>query len=162
MSITPQQILEGAVDGAKAGLKATVPMGATMRMGLMATSTAERVPFSAVMKTIERHAGFRVDEPTHAAASWAGHLAYGAAFGAVLGAAQAALPQQARSTAARTSIGAVFGLGLWAASYLGWLPAMGILKSAKKSPVGFNATNIAAHLVWGGAAGATLARTSRR
>lgn len=158
MSITPQQILDGAVTGAKAGMQATVPMGATMRLGMMATSSPSRVPFSAVMKTIEKKVGLQVTEPEHVAASWAGHMAYGAAFGALFGAAQAALPQQARTTGVSTAIGAAFGLSLWAASYLGWLPAMGIMKSARKSSAGFNATNIAAHLVWGGATGAKLGR----
>lgn len=156
---TVRTILYGAIDGAKAGAAATVPMGATLRLGLMATDTSQRVPFSAVMKSIERKVGVHVDEPVHDAAAWAGHVASGAAFGALFGAATSLLPAQARSPAKDAAWGAVFGLGLWAASYLGWLPAPGVLRFAKRGPAALNATNIAAHLVWGGATGARLART---
>lgn len=45
--------------------------------------------------------------------------------------------------------GALFGTALWAGSYLGWLPAAGILPSPKVTPRKRTALMIAAHLVWG-------------
>lgn len=38
-----------------------------------------------------------------------------------------------------------------AASYFGWIPALGILKPANANPGRRNATMILAHVVWGGA-----------
>jgi uncharacterized membrane protein YagU involved in acid resistance len=54
--------------------------------------------------------------------------------------------------------GALFGVGVWAASYLGWLPAAGILRPATREPAGRNAMMIASHAVWG----ASLAVISER
>ncbi|HAE50229.1 MAG: hypothetical protein CMO30_07955 [Tistrella sp.] len=38
---------------------------------------------------------------------------------------------------------------MWAASYLGWIPAARILKPATRHPWRRNLLMIAAHLVWG-------------
>ena len=40
---------------------------------------------------------------------------------------------------------------MWAASYLGWIPAAGLLKPATEHPARRNFMMIAAHLVWGAA-----------
>lgn len=47
--------------------------------------------------------------------------------------------------------GALFGVGIWAASYFGWIPTAGILKPPTRHPAARNALMIAAHLVWGAA-----------
>ena len=47
--------------------------------------------------------------------------------------------------------GALAGGGVWMASYLGWLPGMGILKPATRHPGRRNALMLGAHLVWGAA-----------
>ena len=52
--------------------------------------------------------------------------------------------------------GACYGLAVWAGSYLGLLPALGVLKPATEHPVRRIALMIAAHLVWGAALGATV------
>lgn len=49
--------------------------------------------------------------------------------------------------------GAAYGLGVWAISYLGWLPLFGILIPATHHPRRRNALMIAVHLVWGSATG---------
>jgi uncharacterized membrane protein YagU involved in acid resistance len=43
----------------------------------------------------------------------------------------------------------LFGLVVWASSYLGWLPALHVLPSASHVNVGRNFMVIASHLVWG-------------
>ena len=45
--------------------------------------------------------------------------------------------------------GIAFGLGVWTASYLGLLPALGILKPATQHPLRRNLLMIGAHVVWG-------------
>jgi hypothetical protein len=52
--------------------------------------------------------------------------------------------------------GAAFGLGVWTASYLGLLPALGILKPATEHPARRNLLMIGAHVVWGSALGAAM------
>jgi uncharacterized membrane protein YagU involved in acid resistance len=45
--------------------------------------------------------------------------------------------------------GALAGIALWTASYLGWLPAMGILSPATRHPWRRNLLMIVAHVIWG-------------
>ena len=69
-----------------------------------------------------------------------GHFLYGG----LCGAAFTALP--ARHSAAA---GAVYGIAVWVASYFGWIPAAGILRSATDHPLRRNLMMIVAHAVWG-------------
>lgn len=41
------------------------------------------------------------------------------------------------------------GAAIWAGSYFGWVPALGILTPASEHPRRRNALMIAAHIVWG-------------
>ncbi len=49
--------------------------------------------------------------------------------------------------------GALFGLIVWSASYLGLLPALSISPSADEEPARRNILMIAAHIVWGSTTG---------
>ena len=51
--------------------------------------------------------------------------------------------------------GVLFGLVVWAGSYLGLLPLLGISASGDREPLRRNLMMIAAHTVWGAAMGAT-------
>jgi hypothetical protein len=68
------------------------------------------------------------------------HFGYGAAAGALFG-----------LIAPRGGVlsGCAYGVAVWAASYLGWIPAAGILRPATVHPADRNALMITAHLVWG-------------
>jgi hypothetical protein len=68
------------------------------------------------------------------------HFGFGGAAGALLGG------YRVRPTA---SLGALFGITVWTASYLGWIPLAGILKPATQHPPKRNGLMIMAHLVWG-------------
>jgi uncharacterized membrane protein YagU involved in acid resistance len=57
--------------------------------------------------------------------------------------------------------GVAYGLGVWTASYLGLLPALGLLAPATEHPARRNALMIAAHVVWGASLGITAKRLSR-
>lgn len=76
------------------------------------------------------------------AASVLAHFAYGAAVGALY-APLRFLPASAPIK------GAGLGLAVWAVSYLGLLPALGLLSSAAHHPARRNALMIVAHLIWG-------------
>ena len=45
--------------------------------------------------------------------------------------------------------GPASGVAVWLASYMGWIPAVGILEPAPRHPVRRNGLMIGAHLVWG-------------
>ena len=53
-------------------------------------------------------------------------------------------------------IGAAAGAAIWLASYMGWVPALNLLKPATEHPARRNALMIAVHLVWGAATAAAL------
>jgi hypothetical protein len=88
-----------------------------------------------------------MSEPQRQGLTALAHFGYGAGAGAVYAALAPHLTQ-------RPVLGGVaFGLGVWAASYLGWLPALGLPASAPDETPRRNALMIAAHLVYGGALG---------
>jgi uncharacterized membrane protein YagU involved in acid resistance len=74
---------------------------------------------------------------------WAGtavaHVAYGAA---------AAMPLPFVMRRSSAGLAAVYGLAVWAASYLGWLPLLGIQTFPTRHPLRRTAAMIAAHVVW--------------
>jgi uncharacterized membrane protein YagU involved in acid resistance len=77
------------------------------------------------------------------------HYGYGTAMGAIYGVVQRHV--RMRSVPA----GIAFGLGVWAVSYLGWLPTFGWRASAGRQSVRRNLMMIAAHIVWGAVLGAS-------
>ncbi|MFC4638966.1 DUF1440 domain-containing protein [Deinococcus hohokamensis] len=79
-------------------------------------------------------------------ASVVNHFAYGAAVGALYA------PLRGRPEPAALK-GTGLGLLVWTASYLGLLPATGLLSSATHHPARRNALMIVAHVIWGSATG---------
>jgi uncharacterized membrane protein YagU involved in acid resistance len=84
------------------------------------------------------------------------HVGYAALTGAVF---STMAPRKAGVGAA---VGALFGLGVWATSYLGWLPVWGVRQPITYDPVARTRLMIAAHLVWGATAGVILAQMGSR
>lgn len=140
--------------GALAGLAATAPMSLAMKLMHEQLPPEEKYPLPPrqVAEGIAEAAGVNehLDEDDREAATWASHFAYGAACGAVYGALGGGLKKHGALA------GAGFGVAVWAGSYLGWLPAAGILSPATEHPPRRNALMIAAHVVWGLAAGALV------
>jgi len=77
------------------------------------------------------------------------HFGYGAAMGALYGG--VVRPVVSTSTLGEKNhlAGVGWGLAVWTGSYLGLLPALGILSPATRHPARRNALMIAAHVVWG-------------
>jgi XapX domain-containing protein len=88
-----------------------------------------------------------LSEEHHAKLTWINHFGYGAAAGIVYELVKERLPGPP------VVAGALFGLGVWAGSYLGWLPAADLHPPATEEGPNRNALMIAAHLVWGAALG---------
>jgi hypothetical protein len=150
------------ITGALAGLAATAPMTLAMEAMHRYLPAVERYPLPPRLiteKIIEKTGGGgRLFEEEHRRLSLAAHFAYGAAAGAVYA------PLAARMGFSPMAGGALYGLTVWAGSYLGLLPAIGILRPATQHPARRTALMIAAHVVWGATTGALIGRgrNSRR
>ena len=134
---------ENALAGAEAGLIATIAMTAFMATGhrwLLPTKQRYPLPprlitdFLQGSPTLGRRTTGRID--AHKL-----HFLFGAATGAAYGA--------GRVQGASQLAGITYGLAVWAASYLGWIPAIGALPPAHQQPRERTLLMIAAHIVWG-------------
>ena len=128
--------------GGIAGFVGTMAMTAAMRRLHQKLPAEERYPLPPreIVDSAAGKAG--VDLPDEAAKdlTTAAHFAYGAAVGAMIGALN---PRPSKPT------GAVAGVAVWVASYMGWIPAVNILEPGTRHPRRRNALMIASHLVWG-------------
>jgi putative membrane protein len=86
------------------------------------------------------------------------HFGYGAMMGTLYG----PLGKRQSTPQSASVQGIVFGLLVWAGSYLGLLPLLGMSESGHRETVRRNLMMIAAHVVWGAAMGATTAVLNRR
>ena len=145
---------QGLLAGAAAGLVATLPMTAAMvaMHGELPARERQPLPPRRITMRAAGKAGVRehLDEPQRTAATLVAHFGYGTAVGSMLG---ALAPRGAAKAAAA---GATFGLVVWAVSYLGLMPAMGLYPSATRDTARRNLLMIIAHLVWGGTAGVLI------
>jgi hypothetical protein len=135
--------------GGIAGVAATLAMTSVMSRLHRRLPEAERYPLPP-REITERVLG-GTDEQIRDRAMTA-HFLYGGACGAALA--------FVRPTAGPAE-GALAGMAIWAGSYFGWVPGLGILRPASAHPARRNALMIAAHLVWGTAAAAGLGELFR-
>lgn len=159
------------VSSALAGLLASIPMGLVM-IGLNRALPASKrswykrfiaLPPRQITHRMARRAGLgrlvrNRQIPTNRwdPATWLAHLGYGAAAASLFPLVTRALPFP------NMLRGMIFALGVWGASYLGWLPAANILPPATKQPARRNAVMILSHLVWGSLVGLLASRISQR
>jgi len=144
------------VAGAAAGAAATVPMTVfweTMHRRLDG-EPPRPLPPREVAEGLAVKAGInrQLDEVQMERLAMALHVGYGTVTGALFGLLAPRAP--ARGIAA----GMLFGLGVWTASYLGWLPATGVRHSPRWDQPARTRLIVASHLVWGATAGALLSR----
>lgn len=126
--------LSRIVFGAVAGFCATMAMTAAMRALHARLEPHDRYPLPPREIT---EATLPVKGRAAGTATILSHFGYGAVSGAIYGALPRGLP------------GLVYGPAVWAASYLGWIPAAHILKPATRHPAERNLLMLAVHLVWG-------------
>jgi uncharacterized membrane protein YagU involved in acid resistance len=152
--------MANVLSGAAAGLAATVPMTAAMEAMHRLLPEHERHPLpprQIVDNTVDQSpAAGALDEDEREKTALAAHFAFGAAAGAVYGMFSTRWCRRHPFLS-----GVSYGLTVWATQYLGVLPSVGVLSSAEHHPPRRNALMIAAHVVWGAALGAMLARDPR-
>ena len=137
------------VMGAIAGIVATAPMTMAMRHLHRRLPPPHRYPLpprELVESSALRRLGNRGNMTIIA------HFLYGGAAGAIF-AATWRRPRLRR--------GALYGVIVWTASYLGWIPSIGLLKPATRHPVPRNALMVGVHLVWGTCLAACLEEMDR-
>ena len=125
------------VIGGIAGFVATLAMTSAMRRLHRQLPARERYPL-----TPREIVDATLDPPPAAAPdlTLAAHFLYGAGCGALIAAAD---PRIGRLG------GAAAGGAVWLTSYMGWIPAFGILKPATRHPLRRDAVMLTAHFVWG-------------
>ena len=138
-------LLRGAVAGCVATAPMTVVMTALHR--LLPRREQYPLPPSEIVEQIAHNVGVEqhIDPPQHVAVTLLGHFGYGTAVGAGYALVHKFLPF------GKIANGIAYGLLVWTVSYLGLLPAAGLLKPATEHPARRNALMIAAHVVWGAA-----------
>jgi uncharacterized membrane protein YagU involved in acid resistance len=146
--------------GALAGLAATAPMTLAMEVLHRQLPARQRHPLPPRKITIRaaRRAGIarELNESQRLGLTLAAHLGYGTTVGALYG----PLAQRVSGPAAVKGMG--YGLIVWAVSYLGLLPVLGLIRPATQHAARRNALMIAAHLVWGATLGLLTERMAPR
>jgi len=137
--------------GSVAGCIATAPMTLAMELMHRRLPPPERYPLpprQVTMRAAEK-AGIKehLDEEERLGLTLLAHFGMGTAMGAFYGPLARHIPLPGPLS------GAAFGLGVWAGNYLGLLPALGLLRPATEHPPRRTGLMIAAHFVWGSAAG---------
>ena len=144
------------VIGAVAGVVATTAMTLSMAAMFRHLARSERYPLPPreLTERTAASAGIRggMDETQVQAATLVSHFG----FGALMGGLYVPLFHGRRAPGAGSGVG--FGLLVWAASYLGWVPGLGLLRPASEHPPRRNGLMIAAHVVWGTVLGAVARR----
>lgn len=142
-------LLKGTVAGFVATLPMTIFMLATQRF--LPKRQQYRLPPEMITSELAHraHVSHHLNKRLVLGATLVSHFGYGAAMGAAYG------PLHKRVPLPAVAQGVLFGLVVWAASYLGLLPLLGISASGDREPLRRNLMMIAAHTVWGAAMGAT-------
>lgn len=147
------------LSGALAGCIATAPMTASMELMYRLLPQHEQYPLppSEITAELTDQTGVRDDLDTdeHVGLTLVNHFAYGAAAGAIYGPLAKYMPLPPALK------GIAFGLVVWTVSYLGLLPALGILRPATEHPGRRNLLMILAHVVWGSVTGLVVQRLKR-
>jgi hypothetical protein len=130
--------------GAIAGLTATIPMTIVIVLG-RGLRLLWTPPPKQITKRIANRAGVHAQPSSDEfKASWvAAHFAYGAGCGSIYSLARPMLPGPVALK------GLIFGETVWAVSYLGFVPALGLYPWPKDDSKSRMAVMIAAHAVYG-------------
>ncbi|HSL75670.1 MAG TPA: hypothetical protein VK867_01910 [Candidatus Limnocylindrales bacterium] len=134
-------LVERSARAAVAGVVAVVPMSLWMlvakRLGML-----RRQPPEEITERSSRRVGIELDEGASDAVSIAAHVAYGAGVGAAYG---SIVPARLAGGVS----GVAYGLAVYGASYLGWLPAMHLRPAGQGRANRPTVAMVLAHVVYG-------------
>ncbi len=143
-----QELLTQIGKGTLAGVVGTLAMSVVMIAGQSLTRVGKLPPKKIVESVYQKAAGQR---PSDKAANRLAVLAH-LGFGAGAGGAYALFARWMRCVPS-VILGPLAGLTIWGLSYEGWIPAAGIMPTARRDRKDRVYTMILAHLVYGGALG---------
>jgi uncharacterized membrane protein YagU involved in acid resistance len=133
-----KRALRGAVAGALAtGLMSSVMVGAK-RAGFLGDMPPEKITAAMLHRAEIGHTGAQQD-----ALATLLHFGFGATAGAAFG---VIAP---RPLIVRVPAGLAYGAAIWGVSYMGWVPALGIMPSAEHDRRDRQTVMLAAHLIYG-------------
>ena len=147
-----QRDLQALRDGAVGGVVGTATMSAVMLVGEKTGLMPRQPPEDIAAAALDAVGVSERDEKTDEALAVLAHFGFGAAGGAVFG----LLHRRLRLPIPAAVHGVVFGSLVWAASYKGWIPALGILPPPERDQPGRPATMLLAHWVYGATLGAVV------
>jgi hypothetical protein len=128
--------------GAIAGVLATAPMSAVMmgakQLGLMGEMPPEKITAKLLKRT-----PISPSEKHQDALATALHFGFGSAAGALFG---VIAPKR---LIARIPMGMTYGAAIWGVSYMGWIPAFGIMPHAARDRRDRQMVMLAGHVVYG-------------
>lgn len=147
--------------GAGAGVVATLAMSGLMyvaqRVGLLGRSPPRHIVEHALARLGVRR---KVSPTGRAILSAFAHLAFGASQGALYALGQDVVSAGRRRPSAPSPVSGIpFALAIWAASYAGWIPALGILPEPSRDRPGRPSSMVLAHIVYGAALSNVLKRS---
>ncbi|MGH2427497.1 MAG: DUF6789 family protein [Candidatus Limnocylindria bacterium] len=142
--------------GALSGAIATVPMSALMLIWRALSPTGE-LPPRRITRRVLRQTKLHDDADPTAVATIA-HFAFGAVSGVAYAMLRGLLPRGVPALAS----GTVAGMGIWGASYVGWIPALKFLPPPDRDRPARQRMMVAAHVVFGAAMGLLVARLTAR
>jgi hypothetical protein len=128
--------------GALAGGLATAPMSAVM-IGAKQFGLVGGMPPEKITAELLNRGGIRRSEVQQDVLATLTHFGFGAAAGAAFG---VVAP---RRLIARVPLGMAYGAGIWGVSYMGWVPALGIMPPADRDRRDRQMVMLAGHLVYG-------------
>lgn len=132
-----EQLIRGAISGTLATLPMTVTM-IRLRRRLPREWVKPLPPRQITLRMAHRVGlGRKLDRDGKRNLTWLSHYGYGALAGGLYAVPPAWLA------------GPLYGLAVWAVSYLGFMPALALYKPAVKDASSRNFLMILSHLVWG-------------
>lgn len=157
-------VVSGAARGFAGGLVATLAMSAVM-LGAQKLGLVGRLPPRKITNAALGAFGLRrqTSEPTQRALATINHFAFGGVCGALFGLAhevwrvRAPSSHGVRGHRAPIAAGIAFGSAVWAVSYAGWVPALGIMARPTRDRPGRQPALVLAHWVYGAALAKALA-----
>jgi len=151
-------ILAALVDGGSGGGVGTMVMSLVM-LGARRAGLVGELPPGRMAAALLDAVGLR------GAPGWARdtlavvlHLGFGAAAGSFF----ALLRVRLRMPVVPVLQGMAYGLVVWFVSYMGWVPAFGLLPAATRDEPRRPVVMVLAHLIYGAVLGALVGRRSRR
>ena len=154
-SVSPTHVsLHKLIRGAISGFVATAPMSLFMATAwrLLPAGEQYHLPPRLITQEITERVGIEhhLGNVELTGLTILSHFGYGSLFGWIYALFEQRIPLHSALK------GTLFGLAVWIGSYLGWLPALGILRPATRHPWRRNLLMIIAHVIWGVTLGETL------